>query len=310
MYIDIKNGSHKYNSPYFEWWYFHFISDENDFFNLLIHATDIFAENAKPYFSLSFLDASKNILYFKEELENRIFENCIERIYCDNNILHIEERKNSFIFNISLPDFTLQGEIIRVLPPIIFNNGILFGENEILLRNYWIITMPLGQFNFRVKLFNKERLLSGIAYHDHNWGNAKLQDFFEGWTWGHFVYKGGFLLFYKVKSINHGNIYRGIICISNKIYEVSEIKISLSCHLINSNEFDNNLDIELRFSKNEYMNIHINTFEIFRKRNDTKYKNFVPNYFRSSCNAEILYHNQKINSRGILENLSINRIGI
>ena len=68
MLVDTNNSSHRCTDlGYFEWWYLHFISEENKIFNVMLHETDVFGLDKQTYISLSLLSKSGS-RYFRRAL--------------------------------------------------------------------------------------------------------------------------------------------------------------------------------------------------------------------------------------------------
>lgn len=58
-----------------------------------------------------------------------------------------------------------------------------FGEE---LRDYlgWVVPVPSGRVTGRLRVDGVERQVSGIGYHDHNFGNIPLSRILDHWYWG------------------------------------------------------------------------------------------------------------------------------
>ena len=63
---DIRNTSHR-APPFFEWWYFHFITPDGAALNMVLHETDILGKKADPYLSMSILLPGQSPVYLRRE---------------------------------------------------------------------------------------------------------------------------------------------------------------------------------------------------------------------------------------------------
>lgn len=306
--MKLDNGRHKYHTPHFEWWYFHFISTNGYYFSLILHPTDIFAVNNNAYMSVSMITPENDIFYFREDLSDNVFDNCNERLLCENEKVTIIEESNIMNLKVVFDNLVISGIIQKEHSRVIFNDGILFEDKKRAVKNYWIVTIPYGIFKFNIKLFNKQITLRGSLYHDHNWGNAKIQDHFQDWVWGHLLFKNGFLLFYQVRTSNNTLIKKGFLKYDITSFKFSDYKVKgrKKNKYLSSLNLPSDFNVEIPMT-NQHAIFRIKSDNVFRKREDYKYKEFVPFYFRSKCSSsnDIL---GKINTaHGLIEYLSIRR---
>ncbi len=48
----------------------------------------------------------------------------------------------------------------------------------------WFVGTPKGRLAGRITIDGRETIISGTAYHDHNWGNMQLEEMWHHWYWG------------------------------------------------------------------------------------------------------------------------------
>jgi hypothetical protein len=65
--VDVANASHR-QPAYFEWFYFHFVTDDGAALNMVLHETDIFGLKQQPYLSLSMLLPGQEPCYLRRDL--------------------------------------------------------------------------------------------------------------------------------------------------------------------------------------------------------------------------------------------------
>ena len=66
--LSVSNVSHR-PPAYFEWFYFHFVTDDGVAINMVLHETDIFGLKQKPYLSLSVLIPGLEPIYLRTDLD-------------------------------------------------------------------------------------------------------------------------------------------------------------------------------------------------------------------------------------------------
>ena len=78
-------------------------------------------------------------------------------------------------------DLTFTSELAPFRPA---SGHTFFGENQ---DKYiaWLAVMPRAHVTAEITTEDRRELLSGIGYHDHNWGNAAPASLVDHWDWGH-----------------------------------------------------------------------------------------------------------------------------
>jgi hypothetical protein len=299
----IHNGKHSFAEPYFEWWYFHFISETGYCFNLLLHPTDIFAVNRNPYMSVSLVTPDDRLHYFREDLPPTVFDACVRGLDIDNEKLKVYEEADRIRLEATFDQMRFRGTIAKDFPAYVPNGGVLF-RNET-HQNFWFVQVPHGNFDLRCELSSEDLVLSGSAYHDHNWGNARIQEYFEGWTWSHLVWEGGFLLLYHVNTSDGSVIQRGLLGHEGKRHVLQDFEIKVPSK---GQQRDIDIGSEIHLvsaAGNDVVLAEIKTQNVFRKREDDGYLDFVPNYYRAKCTASVSVGNKTKQASGLVECLKI-----
>lgn len=171
----------------FEWWYFDAIL-ENDaklvviFYNKpMVDPTD----GLQPYIEVNLTqpDGSKideNIIFDASEYSSSSEHADVKmgQNYFRGNLDHYEIKVvgKKFQFEISLDN---------LVPAWRSEAGqVYFGDHDQLTFG-WLPSVPKGQVDLQIQLAGKtEQHLTGIGYHDHNWGNVSLLNVLHHWYWG------------------------------------------------------------------------------------------------------------------------------
>ncbi len=109
------NCSHR-PEPYFEWFYFHFVTPDGIAVNMVLHETDIFGLKRHPYLSLTVSMPDRQPIYLKRHLPGDIIAK--EQPFLQVGAGMIIEGGQAIRFDIPLPG---QGyfavEITKLAPP-------------------------------------------------------------------------------------------------------------------------------------------------------------------------------------------------
>ncbi len=193
---DTINGSHR-PLPYFEWWYFHFVTDNGIALNMVLHETDIFGLQQKPYISLSVCFPNKDPQYFRHDLSYPIIERGNPYLGAIDGIFR--ENAETICFNISFPGRChFRGEIAKLSPPLILSEGILYQETGTGRSSHWLVQVPHASFRGILELDGVVHRLQGMAYQDHQWGDILIQEFVSDWVWGHFSDEEMAMVFFHI----------------------------------------------------------------------------------------------------------------
>ena len=194
----VHNGSHR-PPPYFEWWYIHFVTPEGVAINVVLHETDIFGQHDSPYLSMSVHRPGKPACYWRRTLPLTAITR--DRRYLLAGITLLVENKRSIFFDVAFPDgASLKGELIKLAPPLVFENGILFVDSQSGRTSHWMIAVPHASFTAQLHLEGAVQNLEGVAYQDHQWGTLPLQDMVADWTWGHFSNPQLAIVFFLIRT--------------------------------------------------------------------------------------------------------------
>lgn len=82
-------------------------------------------------------------------------------------------------------DLTVEVELVGQVPPWRHNTGhIYFGEHDERVFG-WLPSVPQGKVTATITEGDtKPQKLTGIGYHDHNWGDVAMSKLFNHWYWG------------------------------------------------------------------------------------------------------------------------------
>ena len=200
---NLHNASHRM-PPFFEWWYFQYVTPEGTAINLVLHETDIMGQKSDPYLSMSALLPGRSPCYLRRELQ-------ISAIACDRPFLRVEdplivEDEKGITFDTPFPgQGHFKGRITKLAPPLAFQDGILYQDISTGRSSYWVVQVPHAIFTAVLQLGTEIHHLNGMAYQDHQWGSTLLQASVADWVWGHFSNEHMAVLFFQILT-QHGQL--------------------------------------------------------------------------------------------------------
>ena len=211
--IDMSNASHR-PPPFFEWFYFHFVTSEGAALNLVLHETDILGRKAEPYLSMSILLPGQSPVYLRRDLQM----NTISR---EQPFLHVQdpliiEDGEGITFDIPFPgQGHFKGRITKLAAPLAFEDGILYQDIISGRTSHWVVQVPHGTFTALLQLGDKTYHLIGMAYQDHQWGSTLLQETVSDWAWGHFSNEHIAVIFFQILT-QHGRMIQRVAMLTNE----------------------------------------------------------------------------------------------
>jgi hypothetical protein len=276
---EISNGAHIDGlGGQYEWWYFDFVDEKGGSINLVLHATDIFGINAESYYSLSFL-LGNGVKGYLRGAKTGFGINKNQK-YIDTDGQLIIERADSIEFNLPFENnILLIGKIKKDIPVDQVDRSVLYETKHGF--GIWYPSVLSGKFDIQLKIDGKTELLSGYAYHDHQWGNLPIQRYVSDWVWGHFCKNDVGIVFFKIKT-NTGDIINRYYCSNSgeSLGGTGNIDVNLLQKLTNSSNPELlNLGLNVNFEEISF-SYHIEPSKIMRKRTKENVENKIFTYLR------------------------------
>jgi hypothetical protein len=197
---------------YFEWWYFHFVTEDGVALNIVVHETDIFGHKQKPYISLSALVPGDEPHYLRRDLDAAIAAGKGSYLRVGEEMIVESDRR--ICLDITFPTRSyFRGEITKLVPPLAIREGILFEDPNTGRASHWLAQVPHATFTGILQLDGTVRRLSGTAYQDHQWGTILIQEFVSDWVWGHFSNDRVAVVFFQILT-QHGRLIERIAMVT------------------------------------------------------------------------------------------------
>lgn len=181
------DGLHPYeNRFYFEWWYFDAQFDDGHRCVLELQTpnlVNIFADECALLFNVYTPDDKEhnNIVPFSSSMWSASAETCDVAIG-DNTIKgYYPEYRVKFSHENLACDLTFK----NLLPGWTRGNGeIMFGQEKKHNLFGWVVAQPRAKVTGTISVDGVTHEVSGLGYHDHNWGSGFLPSYVSHWIWG------------------------------------------------------------------------------------------------------------------------------
>jgi len=181
----VEDGAHRLPSDkFFEWWYFDAHFDNGYQLAVALH-TSLFNVISRPAVIAIHLygpDGWKvvEVATFKPSEVRNAFGRCdvglgSSRVWDagDHYGVYVEQGA----IRVSL-------KYHREVEGLQIGTGVLYAAPASEQSFHWIIPLPRASVSGWLQVDGERMDVSGIGYHDHNWGNLDLGDIFQRWTWG------------------------------------------------------------------------------------------------------------------------------
>jgi len=305
----IINGSHRNrNEGYYEWWYFHLLTDDGITANIVLHETDIFGHSKNPYISMSVCLPDNSHQYHRMKIANgSIAKNTLYLQIDDGSIVETEKSTD---LSLSFPSgVILKGSILKLFQPLSIENGVLYEDKGKGKSSFWVIQIPYGILKGALTIDGKSYKVEAVVYQDHQWGNVPIQDFVSDWVWGNFGNQSCTVTFFEILTQEGVRVSRfaratkkGIDFSSgrNKVYYLDTLIKSDKPYIFED-------DINVEFSLNGKIKFAIKPANLLRSRIDEDYREFRATYLRWTSIANHTLNELSCDMRGITEYFRIRK---
>lgn len=171
----------------FEWWYFDAHLDDGSTLVIVFYTKSIYEAGKRGFRPFaSFQLESPDGWYVSKECYVPLDQFKAAKDRCD-----VVMGPNTFKGD--LKTYTMHFEMDEVVADVTIDGTVpawrtytgytAFGADDEYYFS-WLPSVPQGNVAADIALAGKERRCTGIGYHDHNWGNAPMQDVLHHWYWG------------------------------------------------------------------------------------------------------------------------------
>ena len=276
--------------------------------NTVLHESDIFGLEIKPYYSLSLLTEDKRAVHFRGNLQEGDILRRTQYLKVKPKIVWEKEKTVDFSFN--FPEGArFYGTITKLLGPAIINKGRLLKDERTNKESFWVVQIPHGYFSGVLEINNKRKKLAGYVYQDHQWGDINIQSTVSDWIWGHFGTTDQAIIFFKILTQSKKIVDRSLIVDKNRIFLNLDFQTKRLTSL-SKKAFPAKVGgvSEIYFPKNRYkLRFLASEQNIMRKRLNEDYSDFKATYIRWCSGGKLNSFEENIKMLGITEYLRIRK---
>ncbi|MBN1217460.1 MAG: hypothetical protein JXM69_00910 [Anaerolineae bacterium] len=179
------DGAHQLpGDKFFEWWYFDARFD-NGYQLVVAFHTALFNVVSRPAAIAVHLYAPDG----SKEVEVAVFKspdvrNTVER--CDVQIgsSRAWDKGDRYIIALEQGPIRANLEYHKEVEGVQIGTGVLFEDSASGQSFHWVVPLPRASVSGWLGIGDERVAVSGIGYHDHNWGNLDLYQAFHHWIWG------------------------------------------------------------------------------------------------------------------------------
>lgn len=303
---DLHNGSHR-PPPYFEWWYFQFASADGTTLNMVLHETDIFGLQQTPYLSLSVHLPMQEPSYLRRQLNQKISQRRETFLQVGQGMF--SEDAEQCHFDITFADQGhFVGEIQKLAPPLILNNGILFRDGRSGRSSHWLVNIPHATFTATLQLKGKQYQLSGTAYQDHQWGSLLLHEWVRDWVWGHFSNLEIATLFFEIVT-QTGHSLAGTVVMQDSGHSVAtKLKTDYLANLQEQEMLEAHTAKEQVMVGQHQLQLNVMPTNLMRCRLNEVHEDHLISYLRWATASQLLPACPDVSLHGITEYIRVRPI--
>jgi hypothetical protein len=188
-YVEADDGPHPSDAPdYFEWWYYDVTFEDGTSATLALYAREMFSRSGQAAVLINILDPSgdAHLSYVTRPRGEAVFGprpgevkvGAASTVRTDDGGLRIRASGVGNKGEALAADLTFRGTMPGFKP----GDGSIRLDGRVALG--WAVPMPRATVEGVLRVGDRERVVRGLGYHDHNWGEINLAETMGYWYWG------------------------------------------------------------------------------------------------------------------------------
>lgn len=171
----------------FEWWYFDAHLDDGSTLVIVFYTKSIYEAGHSGFCPFaSFQLERPDGTYISKECPAALDQFTASKDGCDVVMgpNYFKGDLHTYTMHFEMDDIVADVAIEGTVPPWRPYTGLtVFGEHDEHFFS-WLPSVPQGTVTADIAVGGDKWHCTGIGYHDHNWGNASMQDVMHHWYWG------------------------------------------------------------------------------------------------------------------------------
>lgn len=180
-----EDGDHYRPEPnFFEWWYFDAVLDDGSYLVAILHSSLYNAADHKPTVDLRYYPAQGEPIVAVGRFERSDYDAAADK--CHVRIADCLAIDDGGRYELCLCQGPIEAELTfwPQVPGWRAGTGHLFADPTTGHHFDWVVPLPRARVEGRLTVAGRDITVSGVGYHDHNWGNLYLPAAFSRWIWG------------------------------------------------------------------------------------------------------------------------------
>jgi len=169
---------------FFEWWYFDIAFNDGSWLVAVLHSALYCMGNHRPAIDLRYYPTKGPPVEVFRSFSRSEYETTLGRFKIRIDKSWAASEKG--IFRLHLYQGPLEAKLTfhPKLSGVKVGGGHLFADSFKKKYFNWVVPVPKAFVEGTLRVHGETRLVEGVGYHDHNWGNIYLPNAFRGWVWG------------------------------------------------------------------------------------------------------------------------------
>ena len=179
------NGDHYLAEPhFFEWWYFDVAFTDGSWLAAVLHSASYAMGDHRPTVDLHYYPPGCSPVVAMGRFARRDYDAARDGFQVRIGESWATEEND--VYRLHLCQGELEAELAfhPQLPGWRVGSGHLFADSSSGKYFNWVVPVPIAHVKGTLRVHGKSRVVEGVGYHDHNWGNIYLRNAFRGWIWG------------------------------------------------------------------------------------------------------------------------------
>ena len=171
-------------SNFFEWWYFDVGFTDGNWLVAVLHSSSYNMGDHRPTVDLRYYPSGGSPVVAMGRFSRREYESARNRFRVRIGNSWVAEENG--VYKLQLYQGAIKADLIFIpqMQSWRVGSGHLFADTSSGKYFNWVVPVPLAHVKGTLIVGGNSRVVEGVGYHDHNWGNVYLRSAFQGWIWG------------------------------------------------------------------------------------------------------------------------------
>ncbi len=180
-----ENADHYRAEPhFFEWWYFDVAFPDGGWLVAIFHSALFNMGDHRPTLDLRYYPPGGPPTVAIGRFSRQAYRTDPSHFRIHIGDSWVIEKEGAYHLHLSQPPLEAELTFFPRLPGWRVGTGHLFADLSSGQFFDWVVPVPHARVKGWLRVDGTSRQVTGMGYHDHNWGNLYLPSAFQGWLWG------------------------------------------------------------------------------------------------------------------------------